>query len=58
MPMTQRILLALIILLVDLAVFFLPLSAIFLAYILLANPAWFRRFLETLDPGSDRTMTG
>jgi len=56
--MTHRILLALISLLVDLAVFFLPLSAIFLAYILLANPAWFRRFLETLDPGSDRTKTG
>ena len=49
MNMTQRILLGLCILLVDLAVFFLPLTAVFLMYILIANPPWFRDFLNNLD---------
>jgi hypothetical protein len=45
----QRILICVIILLVDLAVFFLPLTAIFLIYIILENPPWFRKFLQQLD---------
>jgi hypothetical protein len=41
-----------LILLVDLAVFALPLTALFLIYILVVNPTWFRDFLNRLDePG-------
>jgi len=49
MNMTQRLLLSGGILLVDLLIFFLPLTAFFLIYILIYNPAWFREFLNTLD---------
>jgi len=49
MPMYQRILLAAGVLLLDLVIFFLPLTAVFLAYVFLANPPWFRSFLEQLD---------
>ena len=49
MSMTFRLLICAGILLVDLAVFFLPLTALFLIYILLANPPWFRDFLAGLD---------
>jgi hypothetical protein len=44
-----RIVLALLILIVDGAVFYLPLTALFLAYILIWNPAWFRDFLNSLE---------
>jgi hypothetical protein len=49
MSKKQRILICVIILLLDLAVFFLPLTAIFLVYIILGNPPWFREFLQQLD---------
>jgi hypothetical protein len=49
MSKKQRILICVIILLVDVAVFFLPLTAIFLVYIILQNPPWFREFLQQLD---------
>lgn len=49
MSKKQRILICVFILLVDLAVFFLPLTAIFLVYIILENPPWFREFLQQLD---------
>ena len=49
MIMTKRILLSVSILAVDLAVFFLPLTAFFLIYILMVNPPWFRDFLKNLD---------
>jgi hypothetical protein len=49
MNMTKRILLSIGILAVDLAVFFLPLTAFFLVYILTVNPPWFRDFLKNLD---------
>jgi len=49
MSKKQRILICVIILLVDLVVFFLPLTAIFLIYIILQNPPWFRNFLQQLD---------
>ncbi len=52
MTMTNRILLSIGIMLVDLAVFALPLTALFLIYILIVNPPWFRDFLNRLDkPG-------
>ncbi|MBW1752522.1 MAG: hypothetical protein JRJ46_05350 [Deltaproteobacteria bacterium] len=49
MNMTKRILLSIGILAVDLAIFFMPLTALFLMYILIANPLWFRDFLNNLD---------
>ena len=49
MNTTQRLLLSAGILMVDLLVFFLPLTAFFLIYILMYNPAWFRDFLNSLD---------
>ncbi len=53
MSMKKRILLSLGIMIVDLGVFFLPLTALFLIYILFYNPAWFREFLEGLDRRPD-----
>jgi hypothetical protein len=47
--MTMRIFLSIGIVLVDLFIFFLPLTAFFLIYILMANPPWFRAFLDNLD---------
>jgi hypothetical protein len=50
MSLTNRILLAAAVLLLDLAVFFLPLTAVFWAYIIIFNPSWFREFINHLDP--------
>jgi hypothetical protein len=47
MGRSQRVLLAAGILAVDILVFFLPLTAIFLAYVILVNPPWFRAFLDS-----------
>ena len=55
MTKNQRILICALILLIDLAVFFLPLTAIFLIYIILQNPAWFREFLQQIDQESSST---
>jgi hypothetical protein len=52
--MTHRVLICLGILLVDLGIFFLPLTALFLIYIILYNPPWFREFLNTLDSEPDQ----
>lgn len=49
MDMSKRVLLCLGILAIDLLIFFLPLTALFLIYILLYNPPWFRDFLNNLD---------
>lgn len=48
MNYTYRMLLCVAILAIDLVVFFLPLSALFLVFIILANPPWFRNFLQEL----------
>lgn len=47
--MTQRVLVAVGLLVVDIVVFFLPLTAVFLAYVLVFNPPWFREFMNNLD---------
>jgi hypothetical protein len=44
--------LALVIVIVDWAVFFLPLSALFIAYVITTNPPWVRSFLDGLDAGA------
>ena len=49
MKRTHRTLLAAVILILDVAVFFMPLTAIFLAYILIFNPPWFRDFINNLE---------
>jgi len=45
----QRILLSVGIILIDLIIFFLPLTALFLVYIILYNPQWFKDFLQKMD---------
>lgn len=49
MNMTHRVLICIGILLIDLVVFFLPLTAFFIVYILLVNPPWFREYLQKLN---------
>jgi hypothetical protein len=49
MSLSFRILLSVGILLIDLFVFFLPLTAFFLIYIIFVNPPWFREFLDKLN---------
>jgi hypothetical protein len=53
MTLTQRLALCAIILAVDLLVFFFPLTAIFLVYVILVNPPWVRTFLDRLDDRND-----
>jgi hypothetical protein len=55
MSMINRVLLALGVVVVDLAVFFVPLTAVFMAYILVYNPPWFREFLNTLNAGQGKS---
>lgn len=49
MTTTQRVLLACGILIVDLVAFFLPLTAVLLAYVIVFNPPWFRDFINNLE---------
>jgi len=58
MKMTHRVLIAVGVIAVDLAVFFLPLSALFLAYIFIYNPPWFRDLINSLDAGQDEKTLG
>ena len=44
----ERLIWALLIVMVDWAIFFLPLTALFVAYVLLFNPPWVREFLDRL----------
>jgi hypothetical protein len=55
MSMINRILLALGAVVLDFAVFFVPLTGVFMAYILIYNPPWFREFLNTLDTGQGKS---
>jgi len=57
MSMFNRVLLALGVVALDLAVFFVPLTAVFMAYILVYNPPWFREFLASLDAGQEKNST-
>jgi hypothetical protein len=47
------LILALAIVLVDWAVFFLPLAALFVAYVIVVNPPWVRSFLDASARSSD-----
>jgi hypothetical protein len=52
MTTTERVLLAVAVVAVDVVAFALPLTGFFAAYVLLARPPWFRRWVEDLyGPG-------
>lgn len=53
MTMVQRVLLAVLVVALDLLIFFIPLTGFFLAYVLIINPPWFRSFIINLDPPED-----
>ena len=50
MDLTKRIGLAIAIPVLDAVIFFLPMTAIFLACVLIVNPSWFRQFINRLEP--------
>jgi hypothetical protein len=52
MSLQKRIIIAIGIILVDLGIFFLPLTAFFLAYVIIYNPPWVKAFLEKLGQAS------
>jgi hypothetical protein len=56
--MSHRILLAVGVIALDFVVFFLPLTALFLAYIFVYNPPWFRELINSLDGGQDEKPLG
>ena len=58
MKMTHRVLIALGVLALDLVVFFLPLTALFLAYVFIYNPPWFRDLINSLDGGQEGKPQG
>lgn len=47
----ERALLAVVLVVVDVVVFALPLSALLAAYLVLARPPWFREWVERLYQG-------
>jgi hypothetical protein len=49
MTQSQRLILAIVIVLADTVIFVLPLAALFIAYVILVNPPWVRAFLDKLD---------
>ena len=48
MHLTERLIWALLIVIVDAAAFAVPLAALLIAYVLLARPPWFRDWVERL----------
>lgn len=44
----DRWILAITLVIIDVAIFVMPLTGLFAAYILLARPAWFRRWVDEL----------
>ncbi len=48
MRLADRLVWALLLVIVDTAAFAVPLAALLLAYVLLARPAWFRDWVEQL----------
>lgn len=49
MKMWKRILLCTGLLVLHYVLIFLPLAEMFIVYIILFNPRWFRRFLKNMD---------
>lgn len=48
MKTSERVLLAVTVVLVDVAIFFVPVAAVVAAYVILARPPWFRRWVDEL----------
>jgi hypothetical protein len=48
MRLTERLIWALLIVIVDAVAFAVPLAALVIAYVLLTRPAWFREWVERL----------
>ncbi len=48
MQASDRWLMAIAVVLIDVFVFVLPLTGLFAAYLLIARPPWFKRWLEEL----------
>ncbi len=48
---SDRWLIAIALVLIDLFVFVVPLTGLLAAYVLIARPAWFRKWLEELYAG-------
>ena len=48
MTFITRVSLAAVIFLIDLLLFFVPLTAVLAVYVLLARPAWFSRLVEKI----------
>jgi len=49
MRLQKKLLLAFGIIMLDLVFFFLPLTAFFLAYVIIYNPPWVKNLLERLE---------
>ena len=49
MSTQRKFLLAFSIIILDLVTFFLPLAALFLAYVIIYNPPWVKDFLNRLE---------
>ncbi len=56
MHIVNRILLAAGVILLDFLIFFVPLTGLFFAYILIFNPPWFREFLNSLNGPESKDM--
>ncbi|MFA6600799.1 MAG: hypothetical protein WC352_02515 [Candidatus Omnitrophota bacterium] len=52
MPISTRIFWAVILVAMDLMVFLAPLTAGVMVYVLIARPAWFKRFVDDLYAGT------
>lgn len=50
----QRALLALLVVVIDTAVVYVPLTGLFAAYVILAHPTWFLRFVGKIYRIADR----
>ena len=48
MTTTERVALAALIIVLDVAVFVVPVTGLFAAWVLLARPPWFRKWVERL----------
>lgn len=51
MSTSERVVLAVTIVLVDVLVFVVPVTSLFAAWVLLARPSWFREWVERLYGG-------
>lgn len=54
MSLTNRILLASLVLLLDLVVFFFPITAVFIAYVIIFNPPWLKEAVLRLDKSNGK----